>query len=143
MAITLDDMMKRLSPARRRKVEARAAELIAEELSLRDLRKARAKTQATLAKKLGIGQDGISRLEQRSDLMISTLGRYIESMGGELHLIAEFPDRPPVRLRGFATLDVSPQTKQITQPRPKTPARAGLAEPPAKPFRAPARKKRR
>jgi hypothetical protein len=56
MAVTLDDMMRRLAPDRRRKVEARAAELIAEEISLRDLRKAMGKTQVAVAKKLGMKQ---------------------------------------------------------------------------------------
>jgi DNA-binding XRE family transcriptional regulator len=105
MAISLDDKIKALPAKRRKKVAARAAELIAEELSLRDLRKARAKTQTALARELGVGQEGISRLEKRSDLMLSTLRGYVEAMGGELHLIAEFPDRPPVHLRGLAVMD--------------------------------------
>lgn len=73
MATTLKDKMRSLGAKRRRKVEARAAELIAEELSLRDLRRARQKTQTSVAKSLGIGQEGVSRLEKRSDLLISTL----------------------------------------------------------------------
>ncbi len=105
MATALKDKLKRLPAKRRKKVEARAAELIAEELSLRDLRKARAKTQTALAKELGIGQEGVSRIEKRSDLMLSTLRSYVEAMGGELHLVAAFPDRPPVELQGLATMD--------------------------------------
>ena len=42
---TLTDIMDKLPPARRKKVEERAQELIAEELTLRDLRKARKQTQ--------------------------------------------------------------------------------------------------
>ena len=102
MGIALNAKTKKLGAARRRKVEARAAELIAEELSLRDLRQARARTQTSVAKTLGIKQEGVSRLEQRSDLLISTLRGYVEAMGGELHLIAAFPDRPPVHLAGLA-----------------------------------------
>jgi hypothetical protein len=41
MPITLNDKMKELSPAQRKRVEARAAELIAEEMTLRELRRAR------------------------------------------------------------------------------------------------------
>lgn len=104
MATTLKDKMRSLGAKRRRKVEARAAELIAEELSLRDLRRARQKTQTSVAKSLGIGQEGVSRLEKRSDLLISTLRTYVEAMGGELHLVAEFPDRPPVHLAGLASM---------------------------------------
>ncbi len=111
MASALKDKMKSLSPARRKKVEARATELIAEELSLRDLRRARKKTQTSLAKSLGIGQEGVCRLEQRSDLLISTLRNYVEAMGGELTLVAEFPDRPPVHLAGLAALNESSHTR--------------------------------
>ena len=105
MAKTLKEKMASLSPARRKKVEARAAELIAEEKSLRDLRQALALTQERMAESLGIGQEGISRLEKRSDLLISTLRDYVEAMGGELRLVAEFPDRPPVILKGLAGMD--------------------------------------
>ena len=102
MPTTLKDKMDGLDPARRAKIDARAAELIAEEMSLRDLRRARAKTQESLAKRLGIGQEGVSRLEKRTDLLISTLRTYVEAMGGNLRLIAEFPDRPPVSISGVA-----------------------------------------
>lgn len=49
-----------------------------------------------------------SRLEQRSDLLISTLRSYVEAMGGRLTLVAEFPDRKPVVLSGIAALDTDP-----------------------------------
>ena len=102
MTVSLDDMMAGLDPARRRKIEARAADLIAEEMTLRELRKARRLTQVSIARELGIGQDGVSRLEQRSDLLLSTLRKTVEAMGGSLSLIARFPDRPPVELSGIA-----------------------------------------
>jgi hypothetical protein len=70
------DKMAELSGARRQKIEARAAEL-AEEMSLRDLRRAHRLTQARVGKALTIGQDGVSRLEQRSDVLISTLHRRV------------------------------------------------------------------
>lgn len=105
MATTLKDKIRSLEPKRRAKVEARIAELVAEEMSLRDLRRALAKTQASMARTLGIGQEGVSRLEQRSDLLLSTLRSYIEAMGGRLHLVAEFPERPPVSISGVADLE--------------------------------------
>ncbi len=101
LAKTLEDKLAGLSPGRRRRVEARTAELIAEEQSLRDLRRAVALTQEHMAEELGIGQDGISRLEKRSDLLLSTLRSYIEAMGGKLRLVAEFPNRPPVFIGGL------------------------------------------
>jgi hypothetical protein len=59
-----------------------------------------------LAKTLGITQDSVSRLEQRTDLLLSTLRKSVEAMGGRLSLVAEFPDRAPVVLSGIAN-DVS------------------------------------
>ena len=102
MPVNVDNKIKKLSVARRKKVELRAAELIAEEMTLRDLRKARALTQARMAEQLGITQDGVSRLEKRSDLLLSTLRKTVEAMGGSLSLVAEFPDRAPVVLTGIA-----------------------------------------
>ncbi len=102
MAITLKDKMDQLSPLRRKKVEARAAQLIAEEMTLQQLRQARKLTQVRMAKTLGITQDGVSRLEKRSDLLLSTLRKTVEAMGGTLSLVAEFPDREPVILSGIA-----------------------------------------
>ena len=102
MALNVDDVTEGLGARRKRRVEERAAELIAEEMTLRELRKARRLTQVSLARELGIGQEGISRLERRSDLLLSTLRRTVEAMGGRLSLVARFPDRPPVELSGIA-----------------------------------------
>ena len=102
MAITLEDKLNALSPEDRNSVEVEAARLMAEEMTLQQLRRARKLTQARVAKKLGISQDGVSRLEQRSDLLLSTLRKSVEAMGGSLSLIAEFPDRPPVLLSGIS-----------------------------------------
>jgi DNA-binding XRE family transcriptional regulator len=105
MAIMLKDKMKGVSPERRKKIEARAAQLVAEELTLQELRRARKLTQVRMAKALGIGQDGVSKLEKRADLMLSTLRKSVEAMGGKLSLVAEFPDREPVVLAGIGELD--------------------------------------
>ncbi len=105
MTVTLKEIMASLSARERKAVEARAADLIAEEMTLRDLRNALELTQKTMAKSLGINQENLSRLERRSDLLLSTLSSYVEAMGGHLHLVAEFPDRPPVFLTGLAALE--------------------------------------
>jgi DNA-binding XRE family transcriptional regulator len=109
MPIKLKDKMKELSPVQRKKVEARAAELIAEEMTLRELRHARKLTQVRMAKKLGITQDSVSRLEKRSDLLLSTLRKAVEAMGGNLSLVAKFPDREPVVLSGIAEENAGPK----------------------------------
>jgi DNA-binding XRE family transcriptional regulator len=120
MGKTLKDRLDRLPTARRAKIEARADELFAEEMSLKDLRKARQMTQERMAELLGIGQEGISRLEKRSDLLISTLRNYVARMGGQLELVARFPDRPPVLLQDLAEL--SAPTAETRAPK-KKPAR--------------------
>ncbi len=98
MPVNVNEIIRKLNPAERKKVENRAAEIIAEEMSLRDLRKARKLTQARVAKTLGITQDSVSRLEKRSDLLISTLRKTVKAMGGDVRIVAEFPDRAPVVL---------------------------------------------
>lgn len=105
MAITLKDKMKGLTSERRKKIEARAAQLIAEEMTLQELRRARKITQVRMAKELGISQNGVSRIEKRSDLLLSTLRKTIEAMGGNLSLVAQFPDQKPVVLSGIAVDD--------------------------------------
>ena len=105
MAVNVEDKIKGLSAARRKRVESRAGDLLAEEMTLRDLRKARKLTQVRLAKQLKITQDSVSRLEKRSDLLLSTLRKTVEAMGGHLSLVAEFPDREPVVLLGIAKDD--------------------------------------
>ena len=102
---TLREEMGSLPEDRRKRIEEAADALIAEEMTLRDLRKARNQTQARVAERLGINQENVSRIEQRSDLLISTLSGYVEAMGGKLNLVAEFPDRPPITLAGIAALD--------------------------------------
>jgi len=111
---TLKERMKALPPARRKKIEARAAKLIAEEASLCELRQALKLTQEQLAEALGIGQEGISKLEKRSDLLLSTLRSYVEAMGGHLSIVAEFPDRPPVVLAGLSTME----TDRVSRKKP-------------------------
>lgn len=95
MTSTLQDKMTELSPERRQKIEAMTAELVGKEQSLQDLRQTLALTQEQIAQMLGIKQDGVSRIEKRSDLLLSTLRRYVRAMGGDLRLVVEFPNRPP------------------------------------------------
>ena len=108
MPVNVNEIIRKLSPAERKKVEDRAAEIIAEEMSLRDLRKARKLTQARVAKVLGITQDSVSRLEKRSDILLSTLRKTVKAMGGNVRIVAEFPDRAPVVLSDLSE-DRSPR----------------------------------
>ncbi len=111
MGKSLDDKIKKLSKKRQAKIARRFEELEAEEMTMRDLRKAMDLTQKTVAKKLKINQDNVSRLEARSDVLLSTLQAYVHSLGGNLTLLAEFPDRPPVSLTGFSALEHTKPSK--------------------------------
>jgi DNA-binding XRE family transcriptional regulator len=101
MPIDIEDIIKTLPIERQQKIAKRTAELIAETLTLQELRRARAMTQVKMAKKLGIAQKQISEIEKRTDMHISTLRRSVEALGGKLSLVVEFPDRKPVKLTGI------------------------------------------
>lgn len=102
MPVNVEDKIKKLTPAQRKKVESRAEELRAEEMTLRELRTALKMTQVQMASQLGTTQDNVSRLEKRNDLLLSTLRKAIEAMGGRLSIVAEFPGRKPVVVSGIA-----------------------------------------
>jgi len=105
--------MAGLPKDRRRRVEARAEELVSEEMSLRALRRAMGKTQAAMARKLGVKQENISRLEARADMLLSTLGGFVRAAGGSLHLVVEFEDRAPVRLADLAAIGAAADAPRV------------------------------
>jgi transcriptional regulator with XRE-family HTH domain len=111
MTVSLEETIARESEESQLRIKQMTANLIAEELNLRELRRARKPTQARLSKKLKIGQEGVSRIEKRSDLDLSTLRSYVEAVGGELTLMVKFPDRPPVILAGLGENTDEKQTK--------------------------------
>ncbi len=117
MARKLDEVMAALPAARRQRIEARAMELA----TLKDLRLATEMTQAQLAEALGVGQDAISRLEKRSDMLLSTLRQTVEGMGGKLELVARFPNRPPLVIEHLG-LDAKPRRKTSASKRPSATA---------------------
>jgi DNA-binding XRE family transcriptional regulator len=102
MAKTLNTYLRKLPKARRGKIRARTGELIAEELTLREIRKAQQQSQKAVAKRLKVNQPEVSKIERRADMYVSTLRSYIEAMGGSLEIVAKFPDRPPVRISHLA-----------------------------------------
>lgn len=95
------DIMSELPEDKKQLVEKRGEEIYHNYLTLQELRKARELTQEHLAKELKVRQENISRLEKRSDLMLSTLTNYISAIGGELKLIVEIPGHKPIQLKGF------------------------------------------
>jgi len=83
--------VRRRRPPNRERVEAikRVVEL---EIALRDLRERRGVTQEHVAAQLGTSRPNVSRIEGEDDVRVSTLQRYVAALGGELELVARFPD---------------------------------------------------
>ena len=101
MARKMEDFIASLPAERQQRIKERSEELLQEHMALQELRKAMAFTQEQIAQELCMDQGNLSKLERRTDLMLSTLRRYIEAMGGSLRIIAEFPEKPPVEITGF------------------------------------------
>ncbi|MCF6283590.1 MAG: helix-turn-helix domain-containing protein [Candidatus Hydrogenedentes bacterium] len=101
MTKKLKDVMNALPKDRREEIERRGEEILDEYLTLEELRKAQKLTQTELARKLNINQENISRIEKRSDMMLSTLQNHVRAMGGELSITVQFPNHSPVTLSGI------------------------------------------
>lgn len=91
-----------MPPGSRARAAARAQEMLAE-MPLQELRQARGLSQKMLADVLHVQQPSIAKLEKRTDMYISTLRSHIEAMGGELEIVARFPDGT-VKISNFAEL---------------------------------------
>lgn len=103
MAKKFNELRAKMSPEAR----ARAEEIYTrhlKEMPLAELRCARGLSQESLAKILGVGQSSISKIERRTDMYISSLRSHIEAMGGELEIIANFPDGV-LKITGFSDID--------------------------------------
>ena len=99
MSVSHDEVMASLPPERRARIKAKAKEIFEEEMTLRDLRTVQHLTQSRLAELLGVEQDSVSRMERRTDMLLSTMTSFVEAMGGKLSLIAEFPNRRPYTVK--------------------------------------------
>ena len=100
MAKKFSDLMARRSPESQARTQALYQKLRAE-MPLHELRQAQELSQDALAKALHINQAAVSKMERRTDMYISTLRNYIRAMGGELEIIATFPEGQ-VRIENFA-----------------------------------------
>jgi len=99
MAVPLADVLHELSPEDRDEVERGARKLIIESRTLRALRKALGVTQGRLADALETTQGNVAQIESKRDVMVSTVTRIVNALGGDLHLIATFPGRArPIRV---------------------------------------------
>ena len=91
MAKKFSTLRARMSSEAQARAAARAEAMLLE-MQLQDIRKSRNVTQVQLAQVLNIEQAAISKLENREDMYVSTLREYIRALGGELQLVAKFPD---------------------------------------------------
>lgn len=90
-------------PAGRRERNAAATQLMLQEMALRELRVARKKSQEELAAILSVGQPAVAKMEQRTDMYVSNLRRYVEALGGELVITARF-DNSDITIQNFSDL---------------------------------------
>ena len=103
MATKFRTIREKMDPERQEQIRKRTEELLAE-LPLQELRQARALSQQELAEVLGLNQATVSKLERRTDMYLSSLRRFVEAMGGELEISANFPDGK-VRIHLFEDLE--------------------------------------
>ena len=103
--VTLEEMMETFTEEERREIDRLSNQLDLEWQSLTELRRAMERTQTSLGERLGVKQEDLSRLEQPSDLLLSTLSRYVAECGGKLSIVVEYPNRPPVALTGIRALE--------------------------------------
>lgn len=102
MAKKFSELEAKMSPESREWVEKEVAKALAE-MPLDELRNARGLSQQMLADALHIQQPAIAKMEKRTDMYISTLRSHIKAMGGELDIIARFPDGD-VKITNFAQI---------------------------------------
>ena len=117
MAPTLQDKLATIDPARRAGIEAEAARLHTEYLTLQELRKARELTQVQLSATLGIQQATVAKYERLSDLLLSTVTGHVHAMGGSLKLMVEFPGKEPVALEGLGDTEEPSRRRRGRQAR--------------------------
>lgn len=89
-----------MTPEQQAEASARARVMLAE-MALDELRQTRQLSQASVAALLDAAQSEVSRIENRRDLLVSTLMRYVKALGGELELIVHFPGGESVRISQF------------------------------------------
>lgn len=105
MGRTRSEMIAALPPARRRKIAARAAELVAEVEGLKALRQLAERSQVEMAATLKIKQPSVHKIEKQTDLYLSTLRRFVEAAGGTLELRIELPGKGTMHLTGVGDLN--------------------------------------
>lgn len=112
----LQNIWDNLPEERKKNIEARTADRIEAYRNLQALRSAAGLTQAKVSEALNISQGNVSRLEKNSDMLLSTLQKYVEAIGGKLNLTVELPNHPPITLKGLGDLIDSSSTEIDSSP---------------------------
>ena len=99
MARDFRELETAMDPASLERAKAHTKTMMAEML-LGEIRRSVGLTQDEVAATLGIKQPSLSQLESQDDMLVSTLGRLVEALGGELELIAHLPGGD-IRIRPF------------------------------------------
>ena len=103
MARKFSELRAKMSPDSRARADAKAHAMLAE-MPLNELRQARGLSQKMLAEVLNVQQPSIAKIERRTDMYISTLRSHVEAMGGQLEVVARFPDGV-VKITNFSDLE--------------------------------------
>jgi len=114
MARKFAELEAKMSPESIARSDARYREMLAE-MPLHELRRARGMSQERLAKALRIKQPSVAKLEQRTDVYISTLRATIEAMGGSLDIVARFSDGA-VKITNFSSIGECESPKEPMNP---------------------------
>lgn len=104
MGRSRSEIMAALPEDRRRRIEARAQELVAEVEGLKALRQLAERSQEQIAETLGVKQPSVHKIERQTDLYLSTLRRFVEAAGGKLELRIELPGKGVLHLTGVGDL---------------------------------------
>lgn len=110
MARNFRELQSRMSPQARARSAAKAEQMV-REMALDELREALKLTQESLAESLHVNQAAISKVERRADMLISTLRKIIEAMGGELEIRAILPNGV-VRINQFGEVYEPPRVRR-------------------------------
>jgi transcriptional regulator with XRE-family HTH domain len=130
MGRRIDEVIAKLPKERRQRVAKKASVMAKEMISYADslgmVRKALSRTQSQMGEELGLPQNAVSQLEGRSDLLLSTLRRYVNALGADLDLVVRMKDGSQVVLTGLGEAPPSAARSTFAKPRRATAKKARI-----------------
>jgi transcriptional regulator with XRE-family HTH domain len=116
MGRKLRDVLATLPEDRRQRIARQRDEMLDEIDTLAELRRRAGKPQRAIAQQLGISQPAVSKLEHQTDMTLSALESYVDTLGGTVRVVIEVPGYPPVMLRSLRDLDDDADAGQTDTP---------------------------